>query len=423
MFLAVAVFNILNLLYQLYMLRNLTTVNYGVLNSLFSILVIVSISSGTLQTVMAKFISTFYAINHYEKIKLLLRSFVKKTIIFGLVILLILILTSRIISSFLQISSPRLVIILGVVTFFSIILPLGHGGLQGLQRFGYLGIIMITNGGLKLLLGIIFVSIGFGVTGAMSALTISTFTALTLSFIMLASVLPASLASEQKSLQVDSNSNNTEINFAEIYKYFYVTASAFLCYMILTNMDVVLVKHFFEPLQAGYYSIAQMVGKMILFLPIAITLVMFPKTSQLHAQAKATLPLLKKSLLYTAALCGAATLICLLFPGLIITLLSGKEQLDCVPLARVFSVTMFFFALVYVLLFYHLSIHSMGFVYSLVLFTVLQILAIIIFHQSLLQVLYIMCGNAILLFLINAYLAFKEKRALISPNPALNLKR
>jgi len=137
---------------------------------------------------------------------------------------------------------------------------------------------------------------------------------------------------------------------------------------------------------------------------------MFPKTSELHAQAKATSHHLKKNLLYVGALCGAAALICLLFPGLIIRLLSGEEHLQCIPLARIFSVTMVFFALVYVLLFYHLSIHRLGFIYSLVLLTVLQFLAIILFHESLLQVLYIMCGNAILLFLINAYLAFSLKR-------------
>lgn len=409
MFLAATISNIFSLLYQLYMVRNLSPINYGVLNSLFSVLMIVSVPSGTLQTVVTKFISTFYAINHHERINLLLRSFVKKTSVFGLVIFLILIFGSTGISSFLQIASPLLIVILGVITFFSIILPLTQGGLQGLQRFGYLGLIMITNGGLKLLLGVIFVSIGFGVIGATSALAISTFIALLLSFIMLASVLPRPLALIPESSQLKSNSPDPEMNFSEIYRYFYAVATVFFCFMVLTNIDVVLVKHFFKPLEAGYYSIAQMVGKIILFLPIAITLVMFPKTSELHAHAKATSHLLKKSLLYVGALCGTAALICLLFPGLIVRLLSGKDHLHCIPLARIFSVTMVFFALVYVLSFYHLSIHRLGFIYSLVLLTVLQILAISLFHQSLSQVLYIMCGNAMLLFLINAYLAFKRK--------------
>ncbi len=409
MFLAVAVFNIFNLLYQLYMVRNLSPVNYGVLNSLFSILMIVSIPSGTLQTVVTKFISTFCAINHHERINLLLYSFAKKTIVFSLVALLVLIFGSRSIASFLQITSSRLIMVLGVVTFFSILLPLSQGGLQGLQKFGYLGLTMIINGGLKLLFGIIFVSVGFGVMGAMSALGIATFIALLLSLVMLASVLPRPLASIPGFLRFKSNNPEPETNFSEVYKYFYPVATVFFCFMILTSMDVVVVKHFFKPLEAGYYSIAQMAGKIILFLPIAITLVMFPKTSNLHAQAKATLHLLEKSLLYVGVLCGIAALVCLLFPGLVIRLLSGEEHLHCIRLVRIFSVTMVFFALVYVLLFYQLSVHRLNFIYSLVLLTVLQILAITLFHQSLSQVLYIICGNAMLLFLINMFLVLKRK--------------
>ena len=172
MFIAVAIFNVTSLLYQLYMVRNLSPINYGILNSLFSILMIVSIPSSTLQTVVTKFVSTFYASKHHEKINLLLRSFLRKTFIFGLVTFSILFFCSKSISSFLQIDSPVLIVILGVITFFSIILPLGHGGLQGLQKFGYLGLAMIINGCSKLLLGIIFVSIGFGVIGAMIALVI-----------------------------------------------------------------------------------------------------------------------------------------------------------------------------------------------------------------------------------------------------------
>ncbi len=409
-FVAIAVFNILSLLYQLYMVRSLSPINYGILNSLFSVFMILSVPSGALQTVITKFVSTFYAIRNYEGINLLLRSFVTKTSAFGLVVLLVLVFGSKGIASFLKIDSPLLIVILGAITFFAILLPLTQGGLQGLQRFGYLGVTIIANGSLKLILGIIFVSIGLEVMGAMSALVISTLATLLLSFVMLAFVLPKPLDSIPKSSQMPLVSPDPEVNFSEIYGYFYATVIVFLCFIMLTNIDVVLVKHFFKPLEAGYYSIAQMAGKIILSLPIAITMVMFPKASELHAKAKTTFHLLLKSLLYVGILCGAAALICIFFPGLIIVLLSSEEHLQCIPLVRIFSVTMVFFALTYVLLFYHLSIHSLGFIYSLVLFTVLQILMIILFHQSLSQILYIMCGNAVLLFLINLYIAFKGKQ-------------
>jgi len=410
-FVALAIFNALSLLYQLYMVRNLSPINYGVLNSLFSILAIVSIPTGALQTLVTKFVSAFYAVESHERISLLLRHLVKRTSVFGLAVLLTFTVGCKLIASFLQIPSPIYVVILGVITFLSTILPLSRGGLQGLQRFGYLGLTMIVNGSLKLLLGVIFVSVGFGVIGAMSALAVSTFVALALSTSLLVSSLPRSSGTAADSLDSKSPDSDSEMNFSEVYRYFFAAATVQLCFMILTNLDVVLVKHFFEPSQAGYYCVAQMVGKLIIFLPMAVTLVMLPKTSELHAQGKDTSHLLKKSLLAVAVLCGTGAAVCLIFPGLTIRLLSGEEHLSCIPLARLFAVTMTFFALVYVFLVYHLSIHHLRFIYSLVLLTAAQVLAIVLFHKSLQLILYIMCGNAILLFLVNAYLTFGKRRA------------
>lgn len=408
-FLAVAVFNIVSLLYQLYMVRALSPIDYGILNSLFSILMIISIPSSTLQTVVTKYISHFYAVDDHDRINLLLRSFVKKTIVFGLIIFLVLMLGSKYVSSFLQISSPLLIMMLGLVTFFSVILPLAQGGLQGLQRFGSLGVSMILNGCLKLVLGILFVSSGFGVMGAMGALAISTFAALLLAFALLVSVLKRPLSLDSKRLMFESEASDNSIDFTEIYKYFYATATVFLCYMLITNIDIILVKHFFDPSDAGYYSISQMVGKMILFLPIAITMVMFPKVSRLYAQEKSSKSLLTKSLLYSGLMCGSAAIVCIFFPGMVIKLLSGEEHIVCIPLVRIFSVTMVFFAMVYTLLFYQLAIHCLNFIRSLIFLTVLQAIMIYLFHQSLMQILYIMCGNAILLFVVNIFIVYKQK--------------
>lgn len=420
MFAAVAVFNILNFLFQLFMIRNLNAVDYGILNSLLSILVIVSIPSGTLQTVVTKYISIFNVINHHDNIKILILSFLKKTLIFGMILFLLFVLCKREISSFIQVTSPLLIVILGLTTFLSVNLPIAQGGLQGLQRFGYLGLVMITNGGLKLLFGIVFVYIGYGVTGAMSSVALSILITLFLAFIILASVLPKSIIAKTDIKTVKPDNTETDINFSEVHRYFYPVVLVYFCFMILTNVDVVLVKHFYNPLDAGYYSISQMVGKIILFLPVAVTLVMFPKTSELHAQNKDTLHVLKKSTVYVGALSGTAAIVCLFFPGVIIRLLSGQANPECIPMARIFSVTMFFYSLVYVLLFYNLSIHRLSFIYFLVLLTGLQLLAIILFHQTLIQIIYIMCGNAILLFLINLYFAFKRKEFNVTPRLGSN---
>lgn len=387
MFFATGLANVFNLLYQLYMVRALSPINYGILNSLLAMLMLVSIPAGTIQTVITKFASTFHATNQPGKTKSLLTNSARKVLLFGLGLFLIVTIGSKHISSFLQIPSRMPVTIVGIIIGLSIISPVLLGGLLGLQKFRLLGLGMVTGGGLKLALGILFVSFGFKVMGALCGFAIATLVILVLSFLFLNKVF--------------SYPGNEPIDFSEVYRYFYPVALVTLCYMVLTNADIILVKHFFKPLEAGYYSIAQMVGKIILFLPGAVVIVMFPKASDLHARNEDTTHLIKKSLTLTGLLSGTAALICFIYPSLIIRLLSGKIYLECIPLARLFAVSMTFFAMVSVFLFYHLSIGNLRFIYPFAICAVLQVILITLFHNTLSQVLYILLAIAFLLFAIN----------------------
>lgn len=174
--------------------------------------------------------------------------------------------------------------------------------------------------------------------------------------------------------------------------------------MILTNVDVVLVKHFFKPVEAGYYSAAALIGKAVLFLPGAIAMVMFPKSSELYAQNRDSFPVLKKSLFYVCLIAGAAAIICLLFPSVIIWLFLGTKYTASAPLVGRFAIAMTLFGLTNILFLYGLSIHKFGFLYLLGIFTMAQIIAIILFHSNLSQVIWIVLLNGLLLFMVNLLL-------------------
>ncbi len=407
-FFASALANMFSLLFQLFMARNLSEINFGDMNSLFAMLMIVSIPLGPIQTVVTKFVSSFYAHHQLEKIRLLLFKLGKRILLLGLLIFLVVTFGSRIISSFLQITSNYLVIMIGFIMLLSIILPLTYGALQGFQRFGFLGLNIILSGAIKLLLGIFLVTMGFEVMGVLGAVAGSAFLALIVSLFMLRTALNEPSALSEATLKVNAGNPvpneeimKGELNLSRVYGYFIPVSITFLCFMVLTNIDIILVKHFFSPLMAGYYSYSQMVGKIITFLPAAIIVVMFTKVSHLHAQHKDTIPILKKTLMIVGLLCGIATLICILFPSLIIRLLSGKEHLECIPLVRLFAIAMTFFGLAYTLSLYYLSIHRFNFIYPLLFCAALQIALILFFHKTLSQVLYILSANSLLLFIIN----------------------
>ena len=401
MFIGVSLFNLFNLFYHLFMVRNLPPIEYGQLNTLMALFMIISVPATTVQTAVTKFISSFQAQNKYDRANRLLRHLLILMLIVGLAIFLSMVVGVRFISSFLQISSYGLIILLAAGLFFAMIIPIPWGGLQGLQKFGSLTLNLIINGGLKLALGILFVFLGFGVLGAMGAIALSYGITFFLSLLILGGYLPK----KRKSTLEQDVEGPGPAYISEVYHYFLPVGITLLCFMVLTNIDLILVKHFFMPIEAGFYSIAQMVGKIILFLPIPVVMVMFPTLSSLEGQAKA-LRTLRRSLMIAFFLCAGAILLGFLFPSLIVRILSGKVYPECIPLVRLFCINMTLYSLVLILLYYHLSTYRRGFLYPLIFLTLMQTGLILAFHRTLMQVLFMVGIVSACLFGANFYWAY-----------------
>ena len=405
MFIGVSLFNLFNLFYHLFMVRNLPPIEYGQLNTLMALFMIISVPATTVQTAVTKFISSFQAQNKYDRANRLLRHLLILMLIVGLAIFLSMVVGIRFISSFLQISSYGLIILLAAGLFFAMIIPIPWGGLQGLQKFGSLTFNLIINGGLKFTLGVLFVYLGLGVLGAMGAIALSYGVTFFFSLLILGGYLPK----KRKSKLEQDVEGAGPAYISEVYHYFLPVGITLLCFMVLTNIDLILVKHFFMPIEAGFYSIAQMVGKIILFLPIPVVMVMFPTLSSSEGQAKAALRTLRRSLLIAFFLCAGAILLGFLFPSLIIRILSGKIYPECIPLVRLFCVNMTLYSLVLILLYYHLSTYRRGFLYPLIFLTLMQTGLILFFHRTLMQVLVMVSIVSACLFGANVYWAYRRE--------------
>jgi O-antigen/teichoic acid export membrane protein len=382
----------------------LPPVDYGHLNTLVALFMIISVPASTAQTAVTKFVSSFQAQNQFDHVKGLLHHFLLLMFVIGASLFLLFSLGSSFVSSFLQISSYGLIFLLGASLFFAAVLPIPWGGLSGLQKFGSLTLAMIISSGLKLILGIFLVFFGLGVMGAMSSVALSYFIGTLFSLLL----LERNLSEQSKAAgRAQYPRRPTSYNLSAVYRYLFPVGLTLLCFMVLTNIDLILVKHFFTPVEAGYYSIAQMVGKIILFLPLPIVMVMFPKLSTLEGRRKKALSTLGKGLAVAGLLCGGAVIFSILFPLFIVKILSGKAHLECSALVRIFSVNMTLFSLTLILLYYHLSTPRRWFLYPLVFFTLIEIGLMILFHDTLIQVLMIVGIVAFCLFIISAYLAYR----------------
>jgi O-antigen/teichoic acid export membrane protein len=409
MFIGIGLFNLFGLLYHFSMLRLLSPVDYGHLNTLITLFMIISVPAGAVQTTITKFVASFHAANQLAEARSLLRHGFLLMLIIGLSVLLLISLGSPFLSSFLQISSQGSVILLGASLFFVIVIQVLWGGLQGLQKFGSLALNFIINGGSKCVLGIGFVLLGLGVSGALSAVVLSYLMTTLFSILILKKSLGKREGIAGPELKFGES---IRVDYAKVYSFSLPVGLTLLCLMVLTSIDLIWVKHYFLPLEAGHYSIAQMIGKIIFVFPFPIVMVMFPKLASLKMkrQGEKAFSILRNSLILTAFLCGGTTLISVLLPSTVIQGLSGEVYPECIPLVGIFSLNMTFFSLSLILIHYQLSADQKGFLYPLIFFTLIQSGLIILFHKSLIQVLFVVGVVALCLMAINFYLVYRPYR-------------
>ena len=394
MFFAAAITNVFTLLYQLFMVRALVPADFGLLDKLMGLTLLASLPTGTFQAVVTKFIASFRAEDNFNKIRSFLWLFLKKMGIIGILTLIAFVVFRHEIAAYYKTENTSLIVMVGLLLIISTLLPLNFGALQGLQKFKSLGAASIVIGSMRFVLGVVFVNMGFNVAGALGALIIAGLVAFLVAFLPLKKYFFFAGTHKIKEKTED-------LDLKGIYKYCLPAFIALFSFALLTNMDLQLISPFFSKDDAGYFAVARMIGKIILYLPAAITIVMFPKISEYHTLDKDTIPVLKKCLWIVGAICLGAGFICCAFPELILELLAGKVYPQCIPLVVPFALSMSFYALSSVFLYYYLSVHNMKFIYVFMVFAFLQAALIVLFHSSLLQVLYIMVICSIALFFIN----------------------
>lgn len=393
-FLATSLVNICNLLYQLIIAHTFSPEDFAIFNAILSLFMIIYAPLSTIQTAVAKFASEFKAREEMRKVRGLFLGILKRVYIFSLITFPVICLFSFLTVGKLKIKSPALAVILTLLLTFSWFPVVLIGGMQGLELFKPFAFISVASGILKLVLTMLFIWLGWHIAGALGALLATNILVIAISFFFLKDF-------------ISSDAGSDEVDFKNIYRYIFPVAVSYFCYFALISGDMVLVKYFFSPQDSGSYALAQMVGKIFLFLPGAIAIVMFPRTSLLSAKNQDTSSTLYRSIFYAVVLYAMAAVFYNIFPVFCLKILTGKASLEAVLLGRLFCFSMGFFSLVTILLNYFLSKNDLRFMRYLLVFTLLQVSAIILLHHSLIQIQLILCVNAVLIFLMLLSLAHK----------------
>lgn len=379
-----------NYLFMLTMSIFLPGEQYGILLSLLSILTIITVFTQAITLATARFASKLKDQSNRRTIRYIWLMSFKKTMFISLGMCFVIAALSPFILGFLHVNNVFYLVVLFLAIFLIAVSSVNLGILQGLQRFLPMGFLQALQGFLRLGVALILVYLGLGVAGGVSAIPISFAVIVIISFLVIRK-LGRTEGKEQ------------EASFPGFGNYLWFSFVAIFSLTVLTNIDVVLARHYLDPGVAGNYAAISVLGKIVFFAPIGVSTAMFPKTAGFKSNADSRRVFFKA--MFQAVLIAAAILLIYgLFPNLVSGLLfdSGNKYPSASSHVFMYGIAMALLAISFLLVNYLLSISKTKFVYFLIGVMSLQLILIALFHSDISQMVNIMliCGICTLGLLI-----------------------
>ena len=390
--------NFLAFLLNLFLARNLSYADYAIFASLLSVITLAAIPAGSINTVIVKFATDFFVKNENHKLKTLYLLFFKFVLGLSLFIILLFFVFSSPLKDYLHIENAWYVIVSGFVISAFYLNTLNTAFLQSLLKFKLMAFINIFGSFLKLIVGVILVILGYRVFGGLGALFFMTFGMYLLAYAPL-----------RKILKEKSSDKKISLDIKKMFVYAVPTFVTVLFLTSFTSMDVILVKHFFNPHTAGFYAGLSLIGKVIFYFTAPIPAVMFPLLVKRHATGKGFNNLFYLALLLVILPSVAITSFYFVFPSFVINLfLGGREYLYVAPYLGIFGLYLTVFSLVNVCVNFFLSLNKTNISILVVLAAVSQIILIYIFHSNFYQVIGVSLLVSVLLFVSLLFIFFKS---------------
>ncbi len=314
-------------------------------------------------------------VNGLAQVKTLLIRGIRAMVFVSIAILLMGLAAIPWVQQYLHLESAIPVLIMLVQLTLSLLFPVLLGVIQGLHRFVSLGLSASSVSLVRVLSGLVLLLLmEWGVNGALASGVMGVLIAIGIATISLRDILKV----QGKDVPHDL--------YSEMRKYSLPVFISTTMVMTLGNLDIVLVKHYCLPEEAGLYSIAAILGRIALFLPGVLIAVLFPAAAKIEAAGKEDSRILWMSLGMTAFLGGGFALVCAFWPEQIIVLLFGEKYQAAAELLKTISMAMAMLAVANVIFTYCLARSEFKFLWPLVSGVIMMLVLISIYHDSALTI-------------------------------------
>lgn len=371
--------NVLNWVFNLQAGRILTKEDFATLSVFLSLQYLSTVPANALSTTISRFTAFYSQKREREKHFFFFRQYWWLAWCLGILLVTAFIILRESIQTFFSIDSSNLILFFSFLLIPLFLLAFEKGTLSGQLAFIWLGVLVIVEALTKVL--IIFFADNLGIPYlnlAVLALPVSIFVAWFVGLIVTRSYHP-----------LPAGKSNNEFKSHEVKETYNFLSNSFLAglgVVLIYSLDVLLIKHYFPPNEAGVFSTLSLLGKMLFFGAGSLIGLLIPLTAKDIAKNLSG----RKPFLILLSVVSAIGLTIwfsyLMIPQTVVKILLTERGYVALPYLTKYSLAMLFLVLAVCFSTYNLAKKNYLPSRLIILAAIFEAGLIVLFHNSLHQV-------------------------------------
>jgi O-antigen/teichoic acid export membrane protein len=352
--------------------RILKPASYGDLTALLALLVVLTIPTGAAQTVIAERVASYRAQGKFDRVGYLIRYAFGHVTVIALAVGILYTLSIPLVVSVLDLQATGPAIALAPLVMLTFLLPVAMGTLQGMDRYLAYG---------SLLLAIAVSRVAFGVPWALSPAGGSggalagqafgvAFVLVTAAWLLRADLIGRGTGAASSGLRRKPDVRAVSAGLA------------FVAFAVISNLDILMAKLFLSSEEVGLYAALSTIGKVVMFLPGAVAVVMVPNAARARHSSREAGRVLRIAAMLVAVTTIVAAVPAALQPEFVVRTMFGSDYLGATSGVLPIVCAGAGMALLFLLVIYTVAIEDRRWTMLICGGIVLQIVGISLFHDS-----------------------------------------
>jgi len=386
--------------------RQISVAQYGELQSLLSTMLIFGVFSSALSYFTIRHTSVFAAHGDREANREFTSYLTSRVFKLTLAILLVLLVASPLLARFLHFSSSVGFLAVSLATFFSTMTIIYLEILRGWQKFFFLSIAGVTTALVKFASGAILAFFSHNTAAVSFSFLLAAFAGWYLAKYWSREKITGRAIPENKTGWKNKYFPETNIRKSATNIFFFS-----LALILVSNLDVLLVKYFSSAETAGYYGAFALLGKIVLWFNLSVAGVLLPDAcADGHSGKRPGKYYLLNSYVLMTLIAFGLIAIYFFIPDFVINIFFGKKYILDTQILWLFGLMSYFLSILTLEANMSFAKRDFRVVYFLAATVILMIAGLARYHASLQQIVFAFSASFFLGYLLVLFLNLAHEK-------------